>query len=690
VRPSDQSVDELIDAILDGTPVDWSVAAGPAAAAASCVTQLKILAAIAEFHRGAALPESEGDAALSAKSRSIDEPIAHWAHLRLLEPIGRGSFGDVYRAWDTRLHREVALKLLPADASSSETAAPAIMHEGRLLARIRHPNVVTIYGAEQISDQVGLWMEFVRGRTLEQALEQHGVFSALDVIAIGVELCGAVSAVHGAGLLHRDIKAHNVARAEDGRVVLMDFGTGRELDDEASSDLAGTPLYIAPEVLRGEPATVRSDIYSLGVLLYHLVTGSYPVNGRTVRDVRRAHQRGERTPIQAARRDVPSKFARVIERAIDPRSERRHESVDALGADLVALKPRRGIARQAYAPGVAAAILLLAGAGWQLAGRSIATRIMPTQAGDRYTNAAPDAQELCIQGYALVSRRGIPNAGKAAELFQQALEKEPEFARAHAGLALANAFMSFPFRGISFEQAYPVMRRAALEALRLDARLAEAHAAMGWVYSYEHDWIRAEKAFQQALILNPSLTQAYTSYSVSTLQPLEKYDDALRLLQTAMKRDPSSLDVQREIGEVQMFSGRYVDAAVTFRRVIDADPDFPFARGYLAKALILHGRVDEALPLLEPGMPFLGLARAYVITGRRAEAEKLAAQWEARPYWLTVAAASLGDADRVAKALERTGASEPHRIGRLLIEPELAPFRVDPRVAAIRRKFGLP
>lgn len=127
----------------------------------------------------------------------------------------------------------------------------------------------------------------------------------LQAIDIGLELCRAISAVHGADLLHRDIKAHNVMRADDGRIVLMDFGTGRELDDDASSDLAGTPLYLAPEVLRGQKATVRSDIYSLGVLLYHLVTGSYPVKARTVREVRRAHDRGERTGVQTVRSDVP-------------------------------------------------------------------------------------------------------------------------------------------------------------------------------------------------------------------------------------------------------------------------------------------------------------------------------------------------------------------------------------------------
>ena len=279
-----------------------------------------------------------------------------WSHLRLVERIGRGAFGEVYRAWDTRLDREVALKLLPADRSSGDRAASAIIHEGRLLARVRHPNVVTIHGAEQIADQIGLWMEFVRGHTLEQILEQGKVVSAAEAVGIGLELCRAMSAVHGAGLLHRDIKAHNVMRAEDGRIVLMDFGTGRELEDDASSDLAGTPLYLAPEVLQGQRATVRSDIYSLGVLLYHLVTGSYPVQARTVREVRRAHERSERTAVQTARPRCATE-ARPHHRACDRSSpERRYQSADALAADLAALQPRPRFVRLAYAAGVAAAL----------------------------------------------------------------------------------------------------------------------------------------------------------------------------------------------------------------------------------------------------------------------------------------------------------------------------------------------
>jgi tetratricopeptide (TPR) repeat protein len=307
-------------------------------------------------------------------------------------------------------------------------------------------------------------------------------------------------------------------------------------------------------------------------------------------------------------------------------------------------------------------------------------------AGQFATNL--DTYEIYLQAHTLVDRRGVQNALRAAELFERAIARDPGFAPGHAGLATAHAFMSFPYRGVEFDAAYPTMRRAAVKALQLDPRLAEAHAAMGWVYAYEHDWPRAERSFQEAIRLDPSLTQAYTSYSISTLQTLEKWDDALRLLSIAARKDPLSMDVQREIGEVQLFSGRYGEAVDTLRRVTELEPDFPFVYTYLARALMLSGKIDEAAPLLEPGMPYM--AKGLVMMGKRAEAERLADEWERYPFRVAIIAAILSDTNRAAAAVERVAENEPHRIGRLLIEPELAALRDHPRIAAVRKKFRLP
>ena len=369
--PADEPlVASLARAVLDGTHVDWEAAeSGAIADTQPVVQELRVLADLAAVHRQAAAPMPELARLMSALTTDRLPPdlSAEWGHLTILEPIGRGAGGVVYRARDPRLDRDVALKLLPAPLSD-ERAASTIIEEGRLLARVRHPNVVTIHGAEQIGDQIGLWMELVHGRTLEDLLGARAPFSAADVSDIGLQLCGAVSAVHDAGLLHRDIKATNVVRADDGRVVLMDFGTGRDAGDSAASDLTGTPLYLAPEVFRGEPATVQSDIYSLGVVLYHLATGAYPVQGASIGDVRHAHERSERRSLRAARPGLPAGFVRVVERAIDPNPAARYRTAAEMGAALRAAVRRRGPSRRTL---IAAAVLAVAAAGvaWSVRGR---------------------------------------------------------------------------------------------------------------------------------------------------------------------------------------------------------------------------------------------------------------------------------------------------------------------------------
>jgi serine/threonine-protein kinase len=334
---TEKRLPELANAILDGGSIDWRSAKSSADDTERLLLdQLKLVAAVADFHRH--IPAAA----------SVAAP-GHWGHLRVLERIGRGAFGEVYRAWDSRLDRDVALKLLPAPSTVGKQRATSIIQEGRLLARVRHPNVVTIYGAERIGNWIGLWMELVHGRTLEEIVTGGRVFSATEVIEIGIELCRAVSAVHTAGLLHRDIKAQNVMVADDGRVVLMDFGTGRELSDAEATPLAGTPLYLAPELLLGREASVRSDIYSLGVLLYRLATRCYPVRGEGLGDLRQAHERHDIRDIRAARPDVPPSLARVIHRALEGRPERRFENATALADALSSVRqPRRWAGRAAF------------------------------------------------------------------------------------------------------------------------------------------------------------------------------------------------------------------------------------------------------------------------------------------------------------------------------------------------------
>src|SRR5688572_3099079 len=199
-------------AISDRRPVDWQDAESSLGSAdlpaREALRELRILEQIARLHQ--------------ESGTSVERST--WAHLVLLEPIGHGGYGDVYRALDTRLDREVALKLLRRPETETDALGAVAIEEARLLARVRHPNVVTIHGADRIEGRVGLWMEFLRGRTLEDLVRERGPLPGDEVSAIGRDLCGALDAVHSAGLLHRDVKAQNVMREDDGRLVLMDFG----------------------------------------------------------------------------------------------------------------------------------------------------------------------------------------------------------------------------------------------------------------------------------------------------------------------------------------------------------------------------------------------------------------------------------------------------------------------------------
>ncbi len=329
---SERRVDPVVLAgrVADGQPVDWQAALDSTSddRERRVIHHLRLVESVARIHRsvGASPPEPFGSLASTATMSASPTagpapPRRSWAHLELREKLGEGAFGEVYRAWDPRLDREVALKLLKLDGSRRERLASTVIAEARLLAKLRHPNVVTVFGAEVHDGRVGMWMELIRGRSLQELLRDQGPFGAREAALIGIDLCRALAAVHGAGVVHRDVKAENVLREEGGRILLTDFGAGIEVQDEQGprdEHVSGTPLYMAPELFRGAPATQRSDIYSLGVLLHRLVTGSFPLQAGSWRELRDKHARQEAQLLRDVRTDLPEPFVKVVERAVDP------------------------------------------------------------------------------------------------------------------------------------------------------------------------------------------------------------------------------------------------------------------------------------------------------------------------------------------------------------------------------------
>jgi hypothetical protein len=380
---------QLASQIDEGQPIDWmtaEIAAGTERERA-VLAELRLLAALTQVSRN---PDFR---ALETLPEPITPPAdgsTHWGTLKVLELVGKGGFGKVYRAKDM-FDRDVALKLFPLDRDGSSELVNRVLREGTLLAKIKHPNVVVVHGVDLSAGYAGLWMEFVNGRTMEDELKARGTLSAEEATNIGLDVCRALAAVHGRGILHRDVKAQNVMREQGGRTVLMDFGAGSEsiVNAEGAIDVAGTPLYLAPEVFEKKPATRASDIYSLGVLLYRMVTGGYPVDGADRSEIAQAHREGRRQRLRDARPDLPNEFIEVVERALEHDPAKRYQTAAIFEEALMRSKRPRSWFREVAA--IAAAIVLIAGIAWAVRSRSDAPQVQSTPIDAALGTPAPPA-----------------------------------------------------------------------------------------------------------------------------------------------------------------------------------------------------------------------------------------------------------------------------------------------------------
>lgn len=332
-------LEQLAARILDGDGVDWSNEDTDGNASPGVVRQLRLVESIARTLRAqstgddrGALQQSLEDTVnrLLSSAAPADAP-ERWGSLSIEGELGAGSFATVYRAWDPNLERPCALKLFH---STDPDRQQALLDEGRRLARIDHPGVVRVYGAEAHDGRVGLWMELIDGPTLADLLSAHGPMAERVAAATGRELCDAVAAVHAAGIVHGDIKAQNVMRRPDGRLVLTDFGSGADRDRPGEASLQGTPLYLAPERLDGSPPDASADIYALGVLLFHLVTGAWPVEADDIEALKAAHKRSPKQSLRDLAPGVSEGFRTTVECALAASPTERYPGMGGLADAL--------------------------------------------------------------------------------------------------------------------------------------------------------------------------------------------------------------------------------------------------------------------------------------------------------------------------------------------------------------------
>ncbi len=275
------------------------------------------------------------------------------SHYRIAGKLGAGGMGEVWRAHDTQLDRDVALKVLPADRFSDENARARLLREARMASRLNHPHICTIHEVGESDGQTYIAMELVEGRTLSSLLSE-GALTTGEILRIGQQVADAVAHAHQHGVVHRDLKSANIILTPEGRAKVLDFGLAKrmiaELADDAPTQtmdsltaaaaVVGTPAYMAPEQIRGQGADARSDVWALGVVLYETAAGRRPFEGRTSVDLSSAILSRQPPPLPTA---VPAELGVVIARCLAKEPGGRYQQSGEVRAALEAIGSGSGI-----------------------------------------------------------------------------------------------------------------------------------------------------------------------------------------------------------------------------------------------------------------------------------------------------------------------------------------------------------
>src|SRR5712664_710931 len=248
---------------------------------------------------------------------------------KILQKLGAGGQGTVYKATDNKLGRTVVIKVLPAELTVKEANLKRFEREARLASALDHPNICTIFDLNDINGIHFIAMQYIEGRNVRQLVNGRPL-SLESALSITLQVTDALAAAHARGIIHRDIKAGNVMVTPGGQVKVLDFGLAKLLDEDAArtsgihhTELTevgipyGTATYAAPEQARGDRVDSRADIFSTGVLLYEMLTGTWPFRGKTAIDVRHAVLHEEPVPLKIARPDpVPDRLQQILNRAL--------------------------------------------------------------------------------------------------------------------------------------------------------------------------------------------------------------------------------------------------------------------------------------------------------------------------------------------------------------------------------------
>ena len=539
---------------------------------------------------------------------------------RIDEQIGRGGMGVVYRAYDTRLERAVALKLVD-DVSLDATARSSLLREAQCASALNHPHVCTVFDFGEFQGDPYIVMEWIDGRALS-SITRVAALPTDAALRYGLQIAEALAHAHACGVVHGDLKTANVLISRDQRAKLLDFGVARRLsreDDESplGSSPHGTPVYMAPEVLKGEASSERSDVWSFGCLLQELLTGSLPFTGTTRSALTSAILEAAPAPMPAG---VPEGVRLVVAHCMSKEPLGRYRDGNELWRAL----------------STAAA----AGSDQHDDDRSVVATV-----SGRHAAVAPEAYVLYRSGQRLFWRGTRRDLQSAVQMLARAVTMEPHFALAHAALAQTCGRVH-RYYDRNEEWLHRGMA-AAQRALVLDPQLAEAFAAIALLQYAHEEYEEVIRFAYKALELKKDCDGAYAILG-QALFLLGRLDEAAALADRAVETSGHDYYVYLPYSSVLKRLKRDEKADLLnakLRRVLEWQigwaPDNARARILLASAYSQEGRREDALRETEIAVAFdpddpsnlINAGCVYAQLGMKAEAIAVLRRAIQNGYW---------------------------------------------------------